>query len=127
MPTNEEIIARYLELRTRKEKLVSKFEEDFIKPIEGKMKALENFMLSKSIQEKTNSFKTDAGTCYKQTVRSVKVEDHQELLNYVRDHGAWGLLPASVVKSEVEAIIELTNAPPPGVSVTAITKMNFRK
>lgn len=124
--TDEQIVANYLRARRNCEDINAECEAK-LAPIKSAMEVLEQVMLKRLNDRKANNTKTAVGTAYKTIAVSATMGDRDLFLNYVRDHGAWSLLTNHVSKEEVKAVMELTGSPPPGVNVTVVTKVNFKK
>jgi hypothetical protein len=75
------------------------------------------------------SMKVEAGTFFKKTKESVKVEDREALFNWILDD--WEhrekFLPNSVMKSEVKDMLEEQKALPPGVGYTVFQEVQVRR
>ena len=128
-PTDELLIRMYIEMRDWVAKEKARHKETVLKPVKKKMVTIENEMLRRLNERGANNSKTDAGLAYKKRAPlQPKVIDRDQFLNYVQDHSAWSLLTNHVSKEEVEAILELTGSPPPGVEISApIIKVYFNR
>lgn len=124
--TDEEIIEAYLAFRNAKKAMKARHEEE-LKPLDANMAIIADAMLRILTERGANNTKTNVGTAFKTTRTSATVKDRDAFLNYVFDHHALSLLTNHVSKEEVEAVIELTGAPPPGVDVSRETVVQFRK
>jgi hypothetical protein len=124
--TDEQLIARYLQIRDAKAVLVKQQAEALV-PYDNGMAAIADAMLQRLNERSAASSKTEAGTAYKKLSASATVEDRDAFLDYVRKHDAWGLLTNHVSKEQVEAIIETTGSPPSGVKTSSVIKVHFRK
>ena len=124
--TDNEIIEAYIKLRDMKKALKAKHTEE-LAPIRENMGHIESAMLAILNERGAQNSKTEVGTAFKTTRTSATVKDRDAFLNYVIDHSAWALLTNNVSKVEVEAITELTGAPPPGIDVSREIVVQFRK
>jgi hypothetical protein len=71
---------------------------------------------------------TTAGTAFYKSVMSVKNEDPEAFLAFVREHQAWGALTAHVRKEFVEEWMDSHEGhPPPAISVERFRRVEFRK
>jgi hypothetical protein len=71
---------------------------------------------------------TNAGTAFYKSVLSVKNEDPEKFLEFVREHQAWGALTAHVRKEFVEEWMDSHEGhPPPAISVEKFRRVEFRK
>lgn len=71
---------------------------------------------------------TNAGTAFYKSVMSVKNENPELFLEFVREHQAWGALTAHVRKEFVEEWMDSHEGhPPPAISVEKFRRVEFRK
>lgn len=77
---------------------------------------------------------TDAGTAYCSDTLSVKLEDREAFLTFVRAHNAWQFITNHISKEAVKEWLDMpgqdgkpANVLPPGISTEWITKVLFRK
>jgi hypothetical protein len=124
--TMGQMIEKYLALRDKAATL-KKLQTETMAPYNVAMSTLENMLLGELNASGQKSANTPAGTAYKTTSTSAKVVDWTETLAYIREHDAWDLLEHRVSKLAVGALIEETQQPVPGVSVTTETVVNVRK
>lgn len=125
-PNDETLIASYIAIRDKQAKLKEKHEEE-LRPHRAHMAAIMNEMLARLNARGADNSKTPSGTAYKSMQTSAKVIDRDEFLNYVIDNARYQLLTNHVSKEEVEAVIQLTGDPPPGVEVSRTLVVNFRR
>jgi len=106
------------------------------------MVAIEQEMLARSIREKTNSFATEAGTCYKSVIKQAKVKNPDAFFTWLYEQGLEvlkGFVTAAVSKDAVyeyvgshNVEVETPKGPvqvphiPPGIELGGVTKMNFK-
>lgn len=124
--SDNDLVSQYLRIRDLKEVKERECAEAMV-PYTVNMALIEQEMNRRLTARGAENTKTEAGTAYKQTLASVKVLDRQEWLNYVQDHAAWHLLTNHVNKKEIEEVIEVTGGIPPGLEVSRIVKVNFRR
>ena len=125
--TDADFVRKYIELRDRKKQIEDRLKDE-LAPINDAMDKLEGFLLDRLNQSGAESIKTEYGTAYKSKVMSAKVADRESLMRYVREHQAFHLLTANVAKDAVREYMESSDGnPPPGVDVTFITNINFRR
>jgi hypothetical protein len=126
-PTAEEIVAQYIALRNRVDAL-KKEQAEALKPFTEAMTALEgaaNMLMTATGQK---ALSTNAGTAFYKSVMSVKNEDPEAFLAFVREHQAWGALTAHVRKEFVEEWMDSHDGhPPPAISVEKFRRVEFRK
>ena len=125
--TDEQLVARYIQLRTAKSARVKEQEAEIEANFNAHMTAIAQLMLMRLNERGANNTKTDAGTAYKKRSVSATVDNRDKFLNYVIEHSAWALLTNHVSKEQVEAIVELTGSPPDGVKISEAVVVNFKK
>lgn len=134
--TDDELVARYIQLRDAVKKLADQHAE-ILKPYAEGMKAIENIMLARLIERKADNTSTPHGTAFRERTMSVQCEDKDAFLNWCFDKfDAWGkdMLTANVGKDTLRLYIDKTKDEanpqgqlPPGVKVTYGTVVRFRK
>ncbi len=129
MPTADQIITRYLELRDYMEAEDKAFSER-MEPYRKARAALEGaaaLMIAAS-GPTTKHISCEAGTVFKTETLSVKCADVQAFHNFVFERNARQFLTAHVAKESVKEWMESNGGhPPPGVDVTFIHKVQFRR
>lgn len=80
--TAEEVIAKYVELRDRKEEMVKRHKEE-LEPLNKAMENIETFFLAKTQEEGVDSYRTSAGTAFKTTAANVSLSDPDAFKDYV--------------------------------------------
>lgn len=122
-----DMVRKYVELRDRKKQIEERLKEE-LAPLTNAMDTLESALLHRMNESGAESIKTEFGTAYKSKVMSTKVADRETLMGFVRERGAFHLLTAAVSKEAVRDHMEASGGlPPPGVDVTFITTVNFRR
>jgi hypothetical protein len=120
------MVEKFIALRNKKDEL-EKAHKAKMAPYNLAMGTLEGFLLKALKDNGVTSMQAPAGTFYKTTHSSTKVETWAKVLDYIRENGAWDLLKADVSKTAVEAIIQETGKVPDGVVVTRYETVNVRK
>jgi hypothetical protein len=110
-----DVIAKYVELRDRKEALVKKQREEVAK-ITSVMDKIEQALFGVMSETGTDSVKTPAGTAFFTTRTSATVDDRDMFFDFVREHEAWDMLESRCAKSAVEQYLETEGELPPGVT-----------
>lgn len=123
---DSQLIAKYLELRTRKAKLEEQQALDR-QPLNDAMDMIEGEMSSRLLARGANNSKTDNGTAYRSRVVKYKVTDREAFLGFVRDNELWNLMSVNTLKEGMDEFVESEKALPPGTDATAIESTNFRK
>lgn len=137
MFTNFQLVQAFIGTRTHCETEEGRLEE-VLKPHKTLMKAIEAEMLRRSIAEKTNSFATEAGTCYKSTIKTAKMKDPDGFFNWAYAQGIdtmKAMLSTALAKDAVyeyvdthKTLVDGKEVPaiPPGIELGGVTKMNFK-
>lgn len=126
MMTTNQMIEKYLALRDRVADIRKRHVGE-LAPYNDAMVMLENILLDKLNAAREESVRTKAGTAYKTTRTSCTVAEWSKTLAYIQDNDAWELLEARVSKTAVEAIMQETQAPVPGVTVRREVALNVRR
>ncbi len=157
MPTVEEVIGKYVELRDRKAELVKKQAEE-TRPLNEAMEHMENWLAHQMNEVGCNSFKTDAGTAFKVNSNSVQMQDPaafkdfvfapvlQAVINYltssgyairdvdspvisniIRDLPMWDMVDFRAGKKGIVDYTTNEQKPVPGVAVNTTTSINIRR
>jgi hypothetical protein len=122
-----EMVRKYVELRDRKKQIEESIKGQ-VELVVHAMTTLENALLERMNVSGAESIKTEFGTAYKSKVMATKVADRGSLMQYVQEQNAFHLLTAAVSKEAVRDYMETSGGfPPPGVDVTFITTVNFRR
>lgn len=119
---------------------------EFLKPHKARQEEIQNLLLALLNQQKVDSIKGDAGTCYKSSILNVGLDPEgtesytgfggearqgrEAFLDFSLDNwdtfGADGLL-FSPQKDAVKKYIEEHDKPPPGVKISYFTRVNIRR
>jgi hypothetical protein len=123
----DDAIGAYLKLRTALAAL-----KDQHKVSEGelqsKLNKLEAFFLDFLNKSGTDNIAVrDVGTVFKQDVHSVKINDWDAALTWIKDNGAWEFLEKRLAKSAVQDFAQSTNELPPGVELSTTVEVRIRK
>ena len=122
-----DIIEKYIAYRDFIDKREGEL-KDQLKPYRDAMKVLEAAMNKNLSDANAESLRTDAGTAYFSEVMSVSTVDRSALFDYVKSHGAFDLLTSAVAKDQVREFMSSHDGQqPPGVNVTFVKKVNFRR
>jgi hypothetical protein len=132
--SDDQLVSRYLELRTFVEAETAK-QQEFIKPFTESMAVITNELHRRLLERNPNwqpgmkaSGSAGGGTFFLKTSQSVKVADRQQFFDYVFEHRAVNMLTAHVAKDAVEEYQEKHNdALPPGITVDRIVQLQVRK
>jgi hypothetical protein len=123
--TPAELIASYIKLRRKLEKIAEKHKQE-LEPYLKLRGQIENTLLDHLNQTGLDSTKCEAGTAYRSTSTSVVVKDWVKTLGFIKENQAWELLEARVAKTATVELINERNEPVPGVEVTSATVLRVR-
>ena len=157
MPTIDDVVRKYIELRDRKNEISKRHAEE-LQPLNDGMYAIETWLLNQMNTLGVDSLKTSSGTPYKAVSNSVKLTDAgafkghvfapalQGINNYLhavgynlqpvdleaiqsclQEQARWDMVDFRAGKKGVVEYIESTNQLPPGVQVESSTVVNIRR
>ncbi len=124
--TMDKMIAKYVGLRDKKAALAKQHAEQ-LAPFNQTLEILEAWMLEDLQASGSESMRTENGTAYKSKRTSATVEEWAAVLKFIQDNNAWDLLERRVSKTAVQAVIDDTQQPVPGVKVTTEVTVNVRR
>lgn len=117
-----EVVHKYVQLRDKAAQLKKDRDE-----VKHEMEQLEGLLLKAFQHLGVDSTKTEFGTAYTTHRTSVKVEDKEAFMKFVRERGEWELLEARASKLAVEHYQEINGTLPPGVSTQEEVVVNVRQ
>lgn len=120
------LVEKYVSLRDGIDKLKTDFEAKK-KPLEDAQDTIANYLMKIANDQGVSSFKTPAGTAFKQKVTRCSVENSDDFIDFVKTNNAYNMLPKQVNKTAVQEYIDLHEAPPPGVRFTALYEIQIRR
>jgi len=126
MPNIDNAVAGYIQLRDMKKELEAKHKEE-LAPLNAKMIRLEAWLLNQLQEQGANNIKTPHGTTYVNTRNSVKAEDKEEFMKYIKENDMFGLLEVRPSKAAVEEFAESTGDLPPGVTISSELRAYVRR
>lgn len=121
-----EIVSKYIALRDRKAELKAAFDNS-VADINTMLSKCEAFLLTKMTEQGVESYKTSAGTAYRQEKTSVTVADWDSLLPFIREKGLWNILERRANKTAVDEYRAANNDLPPGVNYRVEHAVNVRR
>lgn len=124
--TTADLIGQYIRLRAKVAQMTEEFDAK-LAPYKNAMKILEATVGAQIEQLGGESIKTEQGTAYRSTVLAVKMVDRVAFLNFVFENRADSYLTSAVAKEPVKEYLETNQTPPPGLEVTFVHNINFRK
>ena len=126
MPTVEKAVAGYRQLRDIKTEIQARHREE-LKPVNEKMEKIENWLGLQLQQQKAESIKTSEGTVYTTRTSSVKIDDWDEALRYIKEHDLWHILERRLSSKEVATFVEEEERNFPGTEISFNTNVRVRK
>lgn len=123
----EAVIKKYIELRDDIDRVEAEAKAKKA-PLVAAMETLGNVLLKLSNdQGGVKSFKTNAGTAFRQTVTRASVQNSDEFFEHLKTTGDFHLLTKAVNKTAVQDYINTHERPPPGVGWTVMHEMQVRR
>lgn len=127
MPTVDSVVAAYIKLRDHKDAIKARHQEE-LAPIKQNMDVMENWLHKQMLEQGAQNVKTKFGTAYRKKVVSIKVEDFEVTLDFIKEWELWDLLEARVSKTAVEDWMETHDKQvPPGVSYSETEVVQVRR
>ena len=123
-----EIVKKYIDLRNFKKRKTDAFADE-MKPYDAAMTALEGAMHKLLNETHQDNAKPEYGPAYKVTNMHVRMSDRATFLKFVKnsDDGL-EFFTNAVAKEKIKDYLDgSAGAPPPGIEVTYIESVNFRK
>lgn len=126
-PTDAALVEQYIKLRDKKAAMKKAYEES-LEPYDKALDSIEGVMHKRLLERGADSVRTEFGTAFKSTLTKYRVADKDAFKGFVIENRAWNLLSADVDKdAAIEWAKEHEGVPPPGVDVTQIIDVKFRK
>jgi hypothetical protein len=119
-------VQKFIELRGKRDKLRVIYDHAD-KALKEQQEEIENVILEWMETNGVQNVKTAYGTAYVVTNISATVEDRLAFLQFVVDNDRLDLLDARCNKAVARDYLEETQHFPPGVSISKVRKVNFRK
>ena len=120
------LVDKYVQLRDKKSELDTAHKERMAK-YNHAMKELESRLLDQLNTLGVESARTPSGTAYRSIRSSVKVDDRDAFISFVRDNDGWDFVESRPNKSAVESYLEEQQELPPGVSMSRQAVVNIRR
>jgi len=99
-----------------------------IAELEAPLARMSNYILAQLDQQGLQNMNVEGvGTVYKKRFVSASVADWEATWEYIKKHNRYDLLTHAVNKTVVEAIVEETQTPPPGVNYAASIDLGFNR
>jgi hypothetical protein len=126
MANVNDVISAFLQLRVQKEGIVERHKQE-LAPVNDAMNKCKAWIQQQLQDQGLKNFSGESGIAFLQTNTSVKVQDFDALLEWIKENDAWAFLEKRVSKSVVEDFIEAHAEMPPGVSVSSEIDVHVRK
>jgi hypothetical protein len=131
--TLKDVIREYVKSRDEIERLEAELAEQ-LKEVKKVQKLREQWMLGELQKGEQESVRTDEGTVYRSVKESVKVDDWDSFLDFVRTNESWEFLNHAANKTAcLEVMGERVkgkgrpNPPPKGISYNAFETVGVRR
>jgi hypothetical protein len=121
-----DMVEKYVQLRDRKAELEKAHKEKIAK-FNAAMGKIEAFLMDYFNRIGVESARTPSGTAFKSTQTSVKVDDREAFLEFVKANEAWAFLESRANKSAVDEFLKEFEELPPGVSVSRRSVINIHR
>ena len=122
----DQIVANYIELRDAKQAMEREHEQA-LQPIKEAMEMAEQKMLGYLNEAVLSSCRTQFGLVQKATKTSATVPNWDIAWEHTQQKELWHMLEHRVSKTAVEGYINEHGEPPPGVNVTRVVTVQFRR
>lgn len=123
--TAEQLIERYVELRDEI-KVLDEAHSEKMKPFRQSLEVLEAALQDMLNTTGGDSIKTKAGTAYRSTATTAKMEDWAAFIGYVQHTGDFELLVRNVNKTRLQECLEAGRSVP-GCSMGQVQRINVRR
>ncbi len=124
--TTDKAVEKFVALRDKIAEIKKRHVME-LAPYNGALAALEGWLLDDLNTAHVEQMRALSGTVYKSVRTSASVVSWTETLDFIKATEAWELLEARVSKIAVEAIIEETKQPVPGVKIAREIILNVRR
>ena len=124
--TIKELVAKYIEIRSKKEAFSKQYKEKVAK-YDDALDKIEAVLLQALDTNGMDSAKTEMGTVFVSTRTSATVADRDAFMDFVFSTDGKSFLENRVSKTAVEDFIAANEIPPPGVSVRVERTINVRR
>lgn len=123
----DQLVAKYIALRD----LIAAEEAEFKNTMQGKKEMLDKVenVLKQHFDETGTDTVTvrGVGTAYKTMRTSTGVADWEEVLPFIKSHGAWDMLERRVNKTAVLDYLKNAGELPPGINMSQQVVVNIRR
>jgi hypothetical protein len=127
MATTAEVVTAMFKLREIISTTKDKHKKE-IAELEAPLARMSNFILSRLDAEGLQNMNVEGvGTVYKKRFVTCSVADWDVVWEYIQKHERYDMLNHAVNKTVVEAIVDETQTPPPGVNYAASIDLGFNR
>lgn len=123
--TAEQLIEKYIAVRDEIAAISEKHKAE-LEPSRQSLEVLESALTNMLNETGSDSIKTKAGTAYRSTATTAKVEDWPSFITFVQDSGDTELLVRNVNKTRLQECIEAGRMVP-GCTMGQISRINVRR
>lgn len=121
------VLAKYMQLRTDKERIEADTKSQ-LEPIINNMQLIEKYLKQVMDDRGITQIKSDKyGTAFLSTTDYANVENWDALLNFITTNSHYEMLQKAVTKTAVREYIESYKAVPPGVNYGTKIDVSIRK
>lgn len=121
------ILAKYMQLRTDKERIEADMKSQ-LEPIVSNMQLIEKYLKQIMDERGITQIKSNTyGTAFLTTTDYANVENWDALLNFITTNSHYEMLQKAVTKTAVREYIESYKAVPPGVNYGTKIDVSIRK
>lgn len=124
--TPADLIASYLKIRDKKRLLELKQKEE-LAPYITALARIELALAEIMSETGLDNLPGGGGTAYRTVRSSVKVDDWDAFLAWVRETDSWHMLEHRAAKVAVEEVLAETDHLPPGISISRDVAVQVRK
>lgn len=122
----EKRIGQYVALRDKKKEIEERHKAE-LKPLNDAMEMLESMLLAHLNNTKQDSASCSTGTAYKGSRVSAKIVDASLFRRHVIGSEAWDLVDWKANSTAVQAIVDDTGEPPPGINYSKTITLGVRR
>jgi hypothetical protein len=124
---DQSLIKRYVQIRDSQSQRKAAYDLDDQKDKSMRL-GIETEFLRRFNERGIDSVSSrDFGVAYRTTRTSTSVADFEALLGHVKENEAWELIERRVNKTAVQEFVEEHGDLPPGVNMSSVQQINFRR
>jgi hypothetical protein len=124
---DQSLIKRYVQIRDSQSQRKAAYDLDDQKDKSMRL-GIETEFLRRFNERGIDSVSSrDFGVAYRTTRTSTSIADFEALLGHVKENEAWELIERRVNKTAVQEFVEEHGDLPPGVNMSSVQQINFRR